>query len=99
MLAKNLPWSEKWWKIPYRMALDQVSATKGLLSGEGGYFMAIIEAHFAFLYWILFGNKRWMPRKRRRITSLKGVFHGNLVWQHFVRKKTRFSEVIEAKKI
>jgi hypothetical protein len=81
------------------MALDQVSATKGLLSGEGGYFMAIIEAHFAFLYWILFGNKRWMPRKRRRITSLKGVFHGNLVWQHFVRKKTRFSEVIEAKKI
>jgi GT2 family glycosyltransferase len=99
MLAKNLPWSEKWWKIPYRMALDQVSATKGLLSGEGGYFMAIIEAHFAFLYWIFFGNKRWMPQKRSRITSLKGVFHGNLVWQHFVRKKTRFSEVIEAKKI
>lgn len=99
MLAKNLPWSEKWWKIPYRLLLDQVSAFKGLLSGEGGYFMAIVEAHFAFLYWIFFGNKKWKPSVRRSLRSLSGVYSGNLVWEHFIRKKTSFTQIVEAKKV
>jgi GT2 family glycosyltransferase len=29
MLYKNLPWSQKWWKIPFRIFLDSVSAWKG----------------------------------------------------------------------
>ena len=98
MLAKNLPWSELWWKVPYRLLLDQVSAFKGLLSGEGGYFMAIVEAHFAFLYWIVFGSRKWRPRKRQRLTRLKGVYQGNLVWQHFALKKNYFSAVMGPKK-
>ncbi len=98
MLAKNLPWSEKWWKVPFRLMLDQVSAVKGLLAGQPGYFVAIIEAHCAFLYWIVFGNKRWKPKHRQRLTNLTGVYHGNLVWQHFVRKKNRFAEVMHPKK-
>jgi GT2 family glycosyltransferase len=98
MLAKNLPWSEKWWKIPYRLLLDQVSALKGLLAGDGGYFISIIEAHFAFLYWLLFGNKKWKPKKRRRLINLSGVFKGNLVWEHFVLKKTVFTQIVTNKK-
>lgn len=98
MLAKNLPWSEKLWKIPFRLMLDQVSALKGLLSGEGGYFMAIVEAHFAFLYWIFFGNRKWMPRNPRPLKTLKGVYKGNLVWQHFALKKNYFLEIMDAKK-
>ena len=97
MLAKNLPWIEKW-KIPYRLALDQVSALKGLLSGDAGYFLSIIEAHLAFMYWIVFGNKRWKPERRRSITKLNGVFRGNLVWQHFVLKKKTFNEIVTQKK-
>jgi GT2 family glycosyltransferase len=99
MLAKNLPWSERWWKIPYRLQLDQVSAFKGLLAGEGGYFMAIVEAHFAFLYWLFFGNKKWMPARRKKLTSLSGVFKGNLVWEHFVCRKTRFGDIVRGKKV
>lgn len=98
MLAKNLPWSEKWWKIPYRLALDQVSALKGLLSGDGGYFLSIIEAHFAFIYWIIFGNKRWKPKGRKRLKGLPGVYEGNLVWEHFVLKKKTFAEIVGKKK-
>ncbi len=98
MLAKNLPWSEKWWKIPYRLLLDQVSALKGLLSGDGGYFISIIDAHFAFLYWLLFGNKRWKPIKRKPVKKLRGVFGGNLVWEHFVLKKSLFTQIITQKK-
>lgn len=98
MLAKNLSWSEKWWKIPYRLLLDQVSALKGLFSGEGGYFMAIVEAHFAFVYWLFAGNKKWKPARRKKLTSLSGVYSGNLVWQHFARKKNFFSQIVELKK-
>ena len=39
MLAKNLPWSQKWWKIPFRIFLDNISAIKGLFTGDGGYFL------------------------------------------------------------
>lgn len=93
MLAKNLPWSEKW-KIPYRLALDQVSALKGLAGGDAGYFLSIVEAHFAFAYWIFFGNRRWKPHKRLALQKLSGVYRGNVVWQHFGLKKKTFSAVM-----
>lgn len=98
MLAKNLPWAEKWWKIPYRLALDQVSAVKGLLSGDAGYFLSIIEAHLAFLYWIVCGNKKWKPTTRKKLSSITGVYKGNLVWEHFVLKKKTFTEIVGQKK-
>ncbi|RYF80016.1 MAG: glycosyltransferase family 2 protein [Chitinophagaceae bacterium] len=84
--------------IPYRLALDQVSAVKGLLSGDGGYFLSIIESHLAFLYWIFFGSRKWKPKNKRKITSLQGVYKGNLVWQHFILKKKTFLAIVERKK-
>jgi GT2 family glycosyltransferase len=98
MLAKNLPWSEKLWKIPFRVTLDQVSALKGLLSGDAGYFLSIIEAHLAFFYWIFFGNKRWKTAPGKRLSKLAGVYNGNVVWQHFAQKKKTFSIIVHPKK-
>ncbi len=94
MMAKNMAWSEKWWKIPFRLLLDQVSAFKGLLAGDAGYFLSIAEAHLAFCYWLFFGNKKWKPAKRKRLRLLSGVYGGNVVWQHFGRKKKRFSKIV-----
>ena len=48
MLAKNLPLATALWKIPFRIVLDVIAAWKGLLSGNGGYFIAIIKGTFAF---------------------------------------------------
>jgi hypothetical protein len=94
MLWKNLPWSEKWWKVPFRLSLDQVSALKGLISGDGGYFLAIIKAHLAFLRWLFLGKEKSKVPARKPIRKLSGVFHGNIVWQHFVKQKQRFSEIV-----
>jgi GT2 family glycosyltransferase len=93
MLAKNLPWSQKWWKIPYRIFLDAVSATKGLLTGDAGYFLAILRAHLAFAKWILFkqGKSVFPERKNKK---LHGIYYHNLVWEHFAKKKKYFSEVV-----
>lgn len=96
MLAKNLPWNEKWWKIPFRIGLDALSAWKGLLSGDGGYFVAIVKAHIAFVAWMLMGSRQWKPRKRRPLRSFSAVLQKNLVWQHFALGKKKFSEVVKS---
>jgi len=92
MLAKNLPWSQKWWKIPFRVFLDEVSAIKGLFMGDGGYFLAIMRAHLAFGKWILLKQGRSVfPQKKSSV--LHGMYKHNLVWQHFVKKKKYFREL------
>lgn len=94
MLAKNLPGSQRWWKIPSRIFLDAVSATKGLFTGDAGYFVAIFRAHLAFGKWLLSGKKQNIfPVRKNKI--LEGVYPHNLVWQHFVRKRKTFSEIIK----
>ena len=94
LLAKNLPWSQKWWKIPFRIFLDLVSATKGLFNGDGGYFVAIVRAHLAFAKWILLKQHRSIFPERNN-NQLRGVYQHNLVWKHFVQKKKFFSDIVE----
>ncbi len=94
MLFKNLPWSEKWWKIPFRIFLDNVSALKGLISGDGGYFIAIIEAHIAFLYWLFF-KRNSATLKPRPTHALRCTYKGNIAWQHFIKHKRYFSQLIK----
>jgi GT2 family glycosyltransferase len=94
MLYKNLPWSQKWWKTPFRIFLDSVSAWKGLLIGDGGYFLAILRAHLSFLKWILFKRKQSLfPVKRGG--SLAGLYEGNIAWQHFAKGMKYFSQLIK----
>ena len=93
LLAKNLPWSEKWWKIPFRLFLDQVSALKGLISGDAGYFVAIFKAHLAFFDWALFKTQRRPEHKRKKLKTFPGVYHGNVVWQHFALRKKYFTDI------
>jgi GT2 family glycosyltransferase len=98
MLWKNLTWAEKWWKVPYRQTLDQISAVKGLVGGDGGYFIAIIKAHLAFTGWLFFGKKEKNLYKRKPVSKLSGVYNGNIVWEHFVKKKKRFVDIVQNKK-
>ena len=93
MLYKNLDWPARWWKIPFRALLDVVSACKGLFAGNTGYFLAIIRAHFAFIRWMVSnGDKRFFPIKRNG--TIRGYYPHNIVWQHFVKKKRHFAEII-----
>jgi GT2 family glycosyltransferase len=94
LLAKNLPWSEKLWKIPFRILLDQVSALKGLLAGDMGYFVAIFLAHLGFFEWIFFQPKKRISSKKKKMSELSGVYHGNIAWKHFARGKKKFEEIV-----
>ena len=96
MLAKNLPLSQSWWKIPFRFLLDTISAFKSLFEGQRTYFVAVFRSHIAFLGWLFSKrDKRFLPRNKN--SSLQGWFKGSVVWLHFVRRKTRFTEIVSRK--
>ena len=94
MLSKNLPLSKKLWVMPVRNLLDGLSAWKGLLSGDGGYFIAVTRAQVAFLKWWLFHrHKSIFPETRKR--PLKGFLDRNIIWQHFIKKRKYFTEIVD----
>jgi GT2 family glycosyltransferase len=96
MLAKNLAFADSVWKIPFRILLDALSAWRGLLSGDSGYFFAICKAHFHFTGWLLFNkNKSVFPAKKEG--KLYGWYNGSVVWAYFIQKKKSFSEIIGSK--
>jgi GT2 family glycosyltransferase len=96
MLSKNMPFTEKIWKLPVRFGLDAISAWKGLLGGDGDFFMAISRAHFSVIKWWL--TKKF-PKQQglRPLQSLQGVYKGLVIWQYFIKHHTRFQEIIKKK--
>jgi hypothetical protein len=94
MLAKNLPWYEFAWKIPARIILDAISAWKELLLGQRNYWLAVLGAHMSFAKWLLVGPKQ---KFAGAYPPLSGRYKGFVVWQHFVLKKIRFSEIVKEK--
>lgn len=96
MLAKNLSFAAAVWKIPVRMALDAVAACKGVLGGSWGYYIAILKAHLHFIKWLVFAQKE-TPAATNKNQKLDGLYQGAAVWQHFVKKKTKFSEIVNDK--
>lgn len=94
MISKNMPFMQKIWKIPFRIILNAISACKGLLSGDAGYFLAIARAHRGFIKWLLFVPKdKFSPHNKSG--KLNGYYTKNLVWQHFVKKKKYFKEIVK----
>ncbi|MFZ1328124.1 MAG: glycosyltransferase family 2 protein [Chitinophagaceae bacterium] len=93
MLSKNLPFAKKIWVMPVRIFLDGVSAWKGLLTGDGGYFIAILRAQLAFIKWWLFYQKKSVfPTTKKG--PLSGYLQKNMVWQHFAKNKKYFNEIV-----
>jgi len=96
MMVKNMPAREWIWKISFRFLLDSVSAWKSLLAGEGVYFLAIVEAHLAFLKWLFFKRKQSVfPKKRGG--KLRAWYTHSIVWQYFVAGRKTFSEIVKRK--
>lgn len=97
MLFKNLCGLERIMVIGFRFLLDAISAWKSLLSGNASYFMAVIKAHAGFFSWLLFNRSKSLYAKNRN-GKIYGKFDGNIVLEHFLKGKNRFSEIIPTKK-
>ena len=98
MLGKNLPINELIWKIPARFCLDAISAWKGVLQGDFSFFYAIVKAHMSVMsIWtrqLLNGGKKSIAIPKKSMKVLPGVFNGSIIWRYFIKKQTKFSEII-----
>ena len=103
MLGKNLPISELIWKIPIRFGLDEISAWKGVLQGDFSFFNAIVKAHLSVMsIWtkqLLKGERKRNLTPKKPMISLTGMFNRSIIWCYFVKKQTKFSEIILTKRM
>ncbi len=96
MLAKNLPFYQSFWKIPFRIFLDAVSGFRFLFSGEAAYFIAILKAHLAFINWLLFKRSESVFPLYKNIQP-KGWLFKSIVWEYFISGKKTFAEIVKNK--
>jgi GT2 family glycosyltransferase len=103
MLGKNLPVSELLWKIPARFCLDAISAWKGVLHGDFSFFYAIVKAHLSVMaIWtrqIFKMDKTRLLYPKKSMKTIPGVYNGSIIWQYFIKKQTKFSEIISGKQL
>ncbi|HWY09979.1 MAG TPA: glycosyltransferase family 2 protein [Bacteroidia bacterium] len=94
-LTKNHPPLFLFLKIIWRMKLDGIAAFKFLFDGQPVHFFAVIRAHFAFYGWL---PRTLAKRKKAKLHpnfkySMGRAYDGNVVLEHFIRKKNSFSEL------
>ncbi len=96
MIFKNTPTSSLIIKLPIRFGLDALAAYKGLFSGDIGYFIGVINAHFSFAKWLLFHKKQSLyPIIKNK--NLHGQYPKSLLWDYYIKKKRKFSEIMGSK--
>ena len=76
-----------------RLLLDQLAALKSLLSGRFRDFTAIWKAHFYY-----FKNRKALFSQhsvtgRDQIDEPDGVYTRSLVWDYFIGRKKKFSDL------
>ena len=98
MLWKNLPAGQLALKLPLRLLLDALSAWKALLGGDGGYFMAVLKAHVWFGVLVPVCKEKHAPGTRGQTWQWppNGYFTGSIVWAYFIKKRQKFSEIVNA---
>ena len=95
MLAKNLPLVRKMVENTFPDLFGcSVGLERDCCQEMAGYFVAIVKAHFAFVKWMLFDTKQIGVSPQQKMANLHGIYHRNLVWQYFIKKKKTFSEIV-----
>jgi len=90
LLYKNLP-SEKLFKVfAIRLLLDGVAGFKFLLQGGVQDMLAVIRAHFYFYRNI---GKLKEKRKMLKQENVSHIYQGNIVIDHYILRKKRFSQL------
>lgn len=81
-------------KFVLRGGLDGLAAMKFLFSGDAAHFLAVIKAHFSF-YFLFFRmmKKRKAIQKNIKQYTRGCVYRGSIVWEYFVNRKRKFSEL------
>lgn len=93
MLWKNLPASQLWYKLPFRILLDEVASLRALSTGNYPEFKAIQKAQFHFLKKLrMLHTKRKMQESRSAHRVLSPV---SVIWNYFIRGRKTFTDIMK----
>ncbi|MDQ3072105.1 MAG: glycosyltransferase family 2 protein [Bacteroidota bacterium] len=94
MMLKNMPASQVWWKIPFRISMDMVAGTRALVKGNPKELGAIFKAHLEFAkglpQWV---HKRKTAKKQLKAPNHEGIYPGSVVADYFLKGKRKFSDL------
>ncbi|MCB2220868.1 MAG: glycosyltransferase family 2 protein [Bacteroidetes bacterium] len=90
MIFKNLPPHHFGLKIFYRLVLDGVAAIKFLFDGGIYDMLAVAKAHWVYFYRISQLRKERKSEKHYRVTKM---YNRNLVYEYFLRRKKKFTDL------
>lgn len=94
LLFKNLPFPSNISIVFKRMVLDGVAGIHALTKGEFKNTLAILKAHLSFYTRIpSLLRKRKEIAHKKSMSELKGVHFKSIVFEYFIKKKQRFSEL------
>lgn len=81
--------------IAKRLILDGLAGGKFLLGGDFKHIISIIKAHFSYYKHIpvLRKQRHELKRFNRSIKQLNGVYSKSIVWQFYLKKKTKFEDL------
>lgn len=90
LLYKNLPAELLWPVFAVRFPLDGIAALKFLFEAGFKDFYAVLRAH---LYFYSHFNSLRAKRMKFKQSMVHGIYKGNLVKEHYLRKKTLFTQL------
>lgn len=90
LLYKNLPKGQLFKTFAVRLVLDGIAGTKFFFEGDFQDFIAVIEAHLYF-----YRNHAKLKKKRKVIEhkQVSKIYTKNLVYQHYIKGKKKFSDL------
>jgi GT2 family glycosyltransferase len=92
MLVKNLPFLQLMWVLPLRFFLDQLAMIYSILKNKNfNDAKAILKAH---LYFIVGSFSMFRKRSYSKPSLHSTIYAKSIIWQYFVNKKRKFSELI-----
>ncbi len=77
------------------MILDGFAGIRSLLKGNVSDFFAITKAQWHFLFHLRKWKKRRKDNEHFLFDNMNGVYRGSIVWDYFVKKKRRFSQIMD----
>ena len=96
MIWRNQGWMNRIFIFPVRLTLDAITAWRGLFRGDSAIFVSVLKAHFSFYHWLIF-EKDVQLKAGKSNRLLYGLYQGSVVWQFFIRKRRKFSEIVGLK--
>jgi GT2 family glycosyltransferase len=94
MLHKNLPSHQLWFVLLVRLVLDGVAGIKFLLEGGFSDLIAVIRAHLVFFRNLPRRIKTRREQQKRVVNkNLKGFYSKSVLFDYFIKRKIKFSDL------